>query len=498
MIERTESHKPLGKHSMDRASSEKPSHSGATLDKHSGDKPKVENPSMHKARILVVDDEPSARSGLEKLLASEGYAIRTAADGNGALEMSLEVPPDVVVTDLRMPGMDGLDLLARLRERDPQLPVIVVTAFGDVASAVAAMRAGAADYITKPIDLDQLSLGIERALERRDLRAETENLRRQVRAHSGAGLEDLIGASPPMQVVYRTVHQVAPSRATVLITGESGTGKGEVARAIHAASPRAKAPFVTMQCTSFAETLLESELFGHERGAFTGAERRRQGRFELADGGTLFLDEVGDIPPATQVKLLRVLQERAFERVGGNDVVKVDVRVIAATNKDLTAEVRAGRFREDLYYRLNVIHLDMPPLRARGGDVLVLAHHFIRRFATENRKDVHGLTDAARMRLLSHRWPGNVRELENAIERAVVLCQGQLIDLSDLPSELRASDATAGIAIPGSTLAEIEKHAILRTLEATNGSTTRTAEMLGISVRTVQYRLAEYGMKRKS
>ena len=207
---------------------------------------------------------------------------------------------------------------------------------------------------------------------------------------------------------------------------------------------------------------------------------------------------MGDIPPATQVKLLRVLQERAFERVGGNDVVKVDVRVIAATNKDLTAEVRAGRFREDLYYRLNVIHLDMPPLRARGGDVLVLAHHFIRRFATENRKDVHGLTDAARMRLLSHRWPGNVRELENAIERAVVLCQGQLIDLSDLPSELRASDATAGIAIPGSTLAEIEKHAILRTLEATNGSTTRTAEMLGISVRTVQYRLAEYGMKRKS
>jgi two-component system response regulator HydG len=445
-----------------------------------------------KGRVLVVDDEPSARSGLERLLAGEGYAASSAPDGGTALDLSLEVPPDVVITDLRMPGMDGLQLLGHLRERDPHLPVIVVTAYGEVASAVAAMRAGATDYLTKPVDVDVLVMALERAMERRSLIVEAENLRRQVRATSGAGIEDLIGVSPPMQTVYRTVRQVAPARATVLITGESGTGKGEVARAIHASSPRASGPFITVQCTSLAETLLESELFGHERGAFTGAERRRLGRFEAASGGTLFLDEVGEIPPATQVKLLRVLQERAFERVGGNEVVKVDVRVLAATNKDLAAEVHAGRFREDLYYRLNVIHLPMPPLRVRGGDVLVLAHHFIRRFAEENRKDVHGLTDAARMRLLAHRWPGNVRELENAIERAVVLCQESLLDVGDLPDEVQASASSDAVAIPGATMAEIERHAILATLDAMGGSTGRAAEMLGISVRKIQYRLNEY------
>ena len=450
-----------------------------------------------KTRILVVDDEPSARSGLERLLASEGFVAASAPDGAAALAATLEHPPDVVITDQRMPGMDGLELLAKLHERDPRLPVIVVTAFGEVSSAVAAMRAGAADYVTKPVDMDVLVLGIERAIERRNLRAETEQLRRQVQAQSGAGMDELIGASPPMQHVYRTIQQVAPSRATVLLTGESGTGKGEVARAIHLASSRAKAPFVTLQCSSLAESLLESELFGHERGAFTGADRRRLGRFEQADGGTLFLDEIGEIPPGLQVKLLRVLQERSFERVGGNEVIKVDVRLVAATNKDLPAEVKAGRFREDLFYRLNVIHLDMPPLRARGGDVLVLAHHFIRRFASENRKDVYGLTDAVRARLLAHRWPGNVRELENAIERAVVLTAGDLIDVDDLPAEMRAESESGAVAIPGSTMAEIEKHAILRTLDATAGSTTRTAEMLGISVRTVQYRLAEYGLRRR-
>ncbi len=449
-----------------------------------------------RGRVLVVDDEPSARSGLERLLSAEGYTASSAPDGASALETSLEVPPDVVVTDLRMPGMDGLALLGHLRERDPHLPVIVVTAYGEVASAVAAMRQGATDYLTKPVDVDVLTMALERAMERRSLIVEAENLRRQVRASSGGGLEDLIGVSPSMQAVYRTVRQVAPARATVLITGESGTGKGEVARAIHAASPRASGPFVTVQCTALAETLLESELFGHERGAFTGAERRRQGRFEAASGGTLFLDEGGEIPPATQVKLLRVLQERAFERVGGNEVIKVDVRVLAATNKDLVAEVQAGRFREDLYYRLNVIHLPMPPLRVRGGDVLVLAHHFIRRFAEENRKDVSGLTDAARMLLLGHRWPGNVRELENAIERAVVLCQGGLIDVVDLPSELQSSSASDGVAIPGATMAEIERHAILATLDAVGGSTSRAAEMLGISVRKIQYRINEYRAER--
>jgi two-component system response regulator HydG len=291
------------------------------------------------------------------------------------------------------------------------------------------------------------------------------------------------------------VKQVASSRATVLVTGESGTGKGEVARAIHALSPRAPQPFVTLQCASLAESLLESELFGHEKGAFTGAEKRRAGRFEQASGGTLFLDEVGEIPLGIQVKLLRVLQERSFERVGGNETVKVDVRLVAATNRDLADDVKKGRFREDLYYRLHVIHIEMPPLRARRGDVLVLAQYFLQRFAEENHKRVVGFSDAARSRVLGHPWPGNVRELENAIERAVVMCRGERIEPEDLPGDLGGSDATLGIRIPGSSMAEIERHSILQTLEACGGSTKRAADVLGISVRTIQYRLAQYGAR---
>jgi two-component system response regulator HydG len=451
-------------------------------------------PATVKARLLVVDDEPSARSGLEKLLSSEGYRVWGAADGHAALERIDEVAPDVVITDLKMPGMDGLELLDRIRARDLRLPVLVVTAFGEVATAVAAMRRGAEDYLTKPIDIDALLVSVERALERRDLRVEAENLRRQIRERHDEGLQGLIGASPAMQAVYRTVRQVAASRATVLVTGESGTGKGEVARAIHALSPRAAQPFVTLQCASLAESLLESELFGHEKGSFTGAEKRRVGRFEQANGGTLFLDEVGEIPLGIQVKLLRVLQERTFERVGGNETVKVDVRLVAATNRDLADDVKKGRFREDLYYRLHVIHVEMPPLRARRGDVLVLAQYFVQRFAEENHKRVLGFTDEARARILAHAWPGNVRELENAIERAVVMCRGDRIEPDDLPSDL-AGEPSLGIRIPGSSMAEIEKHAILQTLEACGGSTKRTAEVLRISVRTIQYRLAQYGSR---
>ncbi|WP_437686362.1 sigma-54-dependent transcriptional regulator [Sorangium sp. So ce176] len=448
------------------------------------------------AKVLVVDDEASARSGLEKLLRQEGYAVDAAADGAEALEVAAERPPDVVVTDLKMPKMDGMALLGKLREQDPSLPVIVVTAFGDVTSAVQAMRAGAEDYLTKPVDFDALLLSIERALERSALRVEAENLRRQLREREGEGVEGLIGASPAMQKVYRMARQVAGARATVLITGESGTGKGELARAIHAKGPRAKAPFVTLHCAALAESLLESELFGHERGAFTGADRRRIGRFEQAHGGTLFLDEVGEIAPATQVKLLRVLQERAFERVGGNETVTVDVRLIAATNRDLAAAVQEGQFREDLYYRLNVVHIDMPPLRVRDTDVLLLANHFLRRFAAENHRKIEGFTDQARSKLVAHRWPGNVRELENAIERAVVLCDDTRIDADHLPIDA-APVAKGALRIPGATMAEIERYAILSTLEATNGSTTRAAELLDISIRTIQYRLHEYGMSAK-
>jgi len=448
---------------------------------------------MKKARILVVDDELSARSGLAKLLDQEGYEVETAADGVQALALVADKAPSLIVTDLKMPNMDGMELLAKVREQYPDIPTIVTTAFGEVSFAVLAMRAGAEDYLTKPVDFDALLLAVERALQRRELAAETENLRRQLRTRDHAGLEGLLGTSPAMQRVYATAKQVAPSRATVLITGESGTGKGELARALHALSPRAKAPFVALHCSALAESLLESELFGHEKGAFTGADRKRIGRFEQADGGTLFLDEIGEIPAATQVKLLRVLQEKTFERVGGNDSIKVDVRLVAATNKDLVTEVREKRFREDLYYRLNVVHIEMPPLRLRGQDVVVLAEHFLRKFARENHRQIDGLSPVARSKLMSHRWPGNVRELENAMERAVVFSEGNIVEAEALPFDA-APDSPDGIRIPGATLAELEKHAILATLDAAEGSTVRAAEILDISVRTIQYRLHEYGV----
>ena len=448
---------------------------------------------MTDIRILVVDDEASARSGLEKLLRQSGYVVDTAKDGNEALTVAAERPPEVVVTDLKMPGMDGMTLLGKLREADRDLPVIVATAFGEVSSAVAAMRAGASDYLTKPIDIDALLVAIERARERRALRVEAENLRRQLRERDAEGLQGLIGASPAMQKVYRTARQVAASRATVLVTGESGTGKGELARAIHALSPRSRSPFISLHCAAIPETLLESEMFGHEKGSFTGADRRRVGRFEQANGGTLFLDEIGEISPLVQTKLLRVLQERNLERVGGSETINIDVRVIAATNRDLVTEVREGRFREDLYYRLNVVHLEMPPLRLRGSDVLVLANAFLRRFAEDNKKPVEELSEEARTKVLAHRWPGNVRELENAIERAVVLCEGSRIEAGDLPFE-DAQPMKGPVRVPGSTMAEVERWAILATLEATGGSTAKAAELLDISVRTIQYRLHEYGV----
>jgi two-component system response regulator HydG len=443
-------------------------------------------------KILIVDDEPSARSGLEKLLTMKGHRVELAEDGVEALERVNESAPDVVVTDLKMPRMDGLELVGKLREKHASVPVIVVTAFGDVSTAVEAMRRGAEHYLVKPIDFGELEVAIARAIERRDLKLEAEGMRRQLRERDHSGLDGMLGTSPAMQQVYKIVAQVGPARATVLVTGESGTGKGELAKALHAHSPRADGPFVTLHCAALAESLLESELFGHERGSFTGADKRRVGRFEQANGGTLFLDEIGEIPASVQVKLLRVLQERTFERVGGNEAIRVDVRLVAATNRDLGVEVSEGRFREDLFYRLNVVHVDMPPLRARGNDLLALASHFLHRFAEENGKPVRGFTDAALAKLAAHRWPGNVRELENAIERAVVLCEGEMIDAENLPIAVPAGKAD--VHIPGSTMAELEKHAILATLDAVGGSTTRAAEMLDISVRTIQYRMHEYGV----
>jgi two-component system response regulator HydG len=449
-----------------------------------------------KIRVLVVDDEEGAREGLRKLLKLEGYDVTLAEDGVAAMERVNEHPPDVVVTDLKMPRMDGMQLLARIKELYPELPIIVVTAFGDVASAVAAMRKGAEHYLVKPVDVDELQVALEKAVERRDLRVEADQLRRQARERDQAGLQNLIGTSPAMQQVYRVATQVAAAKATVLITGESGTGKGELARAIHAKSPRADKPFVALHCAALAETLLETELFGHEKGSFTGADRRRIGRFEQAAGGTLFLDEIGEIPGSLQVKLLRVLQEKTFERVGGNEPLTVDVRLIAATNRDLASLVEQGKYREDLYYRLNVVHVEMPPLRQRANDVLALAQHFLRRFAEESGKPLEGFTDAATAKILAHRWPGNVRELENAVERATVVAQGTRVDVDDLPFQVAAA-GRVGIQIPGSTMAEIERHVIEATLDAVGGSTARAAEMLDISVRTIQYRLHEYGRPKK-
>jgi two-component system, NtrC family, response regulator AtoC len=450
-----------------------------------------------RGRILVVDDESNARNALAEILKEEGYSVETAADGFKGLARFNEFGPDVVLTDLKMPGMDGVELLGKIHGTDPNVAVIVTTAFGAVDTAVSAMRAGAVDYLTKPINTAELLLVIERALEQSRLRRETRDLRTQLAERYR--FDNVIGSSPKMQQVFKVVAQVAPSRATVLLTGESGTGKELVAAAIHHRSPRAGKPFVKLHCAALAESLLESELFGHERGAFTGADRRREGRFEQADEGTLFLDEIGDISPATQVKLLRVLQEHEFERVGGNQTLRVDVRVIAATNRDLKARVAEGKFREDLYYRLNVINIELPPLRDRASDVPALAMHFLQHFAKENAKNVQRLSDAALARFVGYDWPGNVRELENVIERAVVLAEGDVIEPGHLPPEVMPSNEnrTAPL-IPGSSMADIERYAILSTLEAQGGSTSRAADVLGISVRKIQYKLQEYGRAPKS
>jgi DNA-binding NtrC family response regulator len=450
----------------------------------------------NKGRILVVDDEVNARAALVELLRDEGYSVESAADGFKALGKLDEVSPDVVVTDLKMPGMDGIELLGRVRERSPDVAVIVMTAFGEVETAVKAMRAGARDYLTKPVNLDELSVVVAREIDQRRLRAEAGLLR--ARISERYSFANIIGNSAPMQEVFQTVSQISGARASVLITGESGTGKELIAAAIHEHSPRAKGPFVKLHCAALAESLLESELFGHERGSFTGAAARRDGRFFQANGGTLFLDEIGEISPAVQVKLLRFLQEREFERVGGNETISVDVRVIAATNRNLQQMVAEGKFREDLYYRLNVINLEMPALRARPSDVPLLASHFLRKYAAENAKTLDGFSPDALERLSGYAWPGNVRELENVVERAVVLARGREITGAELPPNLVPAKERSGVQIPGATMDEIERFAITKTLESTGGSTSAAADILAISVRKIQYKLHEYQSAPKS
>jgi DNA-binding NtrC family response regulator len=448
-------------------------------------------------RILVVDDEVNSRTALAELLRDEGYEVETAADAFKALGKYEAFTPHVVVTDLKMPGMDGIELVHKIRGSEDPAAVVVMTAFGEVQSAVDAMRAGAADYLTKPFNLDALLVVLDKVFETQQLRRETRQLRQRVRDRVAPG--NIVGISPPMQRVFEVVDQVAPSRATVLITGESGTGKELVANALHQRSPRANGPFIKLHCAALAESLLESELFGHERGSFTGAMARKDGRFQLADGGTLFLDEIGEVSQSIQVKLLRFLQEHEFERVGGTQTIRVDVRIIAATNRNLTEEVAKGRFREDLFYRLNVVGIEMPPLRDRRSDIPALATFFLERYTKENGKTIEGFAPETMELMVAYDWPGNVRELENAVERAVVLAPGTHIELRQLPPSVRPKITPAGMpVIPGASLDEMERYVILETLKATGGATSKAAEILGISARKIQYKLHEYNQAPRS
>jgi len=443
--------------------------------------------------ILIVDDEKNTREGLVRALRGE-YAVAEAENGQRALEWLETHAADVVLTDLRMPGLDGMALLSRLLGRDSKPTVILLTAYGSVETAVEAMKRGAYDFLTKPVNLDRLDLLLRRALGERQLGAENRRLKAQL--DSKYGFENIIGTSPAMQEVFETIRQAAPTRATVLIQGESGTGKELVARALHQCSPRRDGPFVPVHCAALAPTLLESELFGHEKGAFTGALERRRGRFELADGGTLFLDEIGEIDAALQVKILRVLEERKFERVGGTETVSVDVRLVAATNRDLRARVAEGSFREDLFYRLHVVNLTLPPLRARDGDVVLLAQHYLKTLAEENGKPPVAISPEAMDVLQAYPWPGNVRELRNVIERMVVLGSGERLVAADLPAAVR--DGAGGLALAsraGRVLRDAERQLIAEALRRHRNNRTKAAQDLGISRRTLHRKLNEFGLR---
>jgi DNA-binding NtrC family response regulator len=449
--------------------------------------------------ILLVDDEPGQRTVLAGFLRKKGHTVREAEGVTQALTLFGQEPPHIVLTDQRMGEQSGLDLLREVRKRSPETTVIIMTAFGTIEQAVQAMQDGAYSYLTKPIELTELDLLIQRIGERDRLISENRLLREQlVQKYSFTGI---IADSPAMESVLNTAGRVAQSRASVLIRGESGTGKELIARAIHYNSPRAARPFIAVNCAALNEHLLESELFGHEKGAFTGADRLRHGRFEAADGGTLFLDEVGDIPIGMQVKLLRVLQERSFERVGGTTPIEVDVRIIAATNRDLDDLIKAGTFREDLLYRLNVVTLEMPPLRERREDIAPLAQYFTSRFGEENHRPAMTWSREAWDIMQRYGYPGNVRELENIIQRAVILARGEIITTDDLPpamrnlqSEPQANSLDDVSDLPGK-VDRLEKELVLEALRLHNGNQSRAAGQLGLSERNLRYRLKKWGIK---
>lgn len=444
-----------------------------------------------KNTILIADDELNIRNGLIQAVEMEGYEGIGAEDGNKAWEIINSRNVDMVITDLRMPGMDGSVLLKKIYTSYPTVPVVVLTGHGTIEDAVTAMQNGAVDFLTKPVNLNHLFVLIKKSLSSRDMARKNEELQAELdRLRSRTSYSPLVGKSPAVQRLMDTIVQIAPSRASVLITGESGTGKELVADAIVNFSDRKNKSFVKVHCAALNDNLLESELFGHVKGAFTGAVADRKGRFEQADGGTVFLDEIGEINQSTQIKLLRVLQEHEFEKVGGEKTIKTDVRIIAATNRNLEEEIKAGRFREDLYYRLNVVRLEVPPLRERKDDIALLSTHFLNLFNEENRKNITGFTAPASKALYSYDWPGNIRELRNCIESAVVLARTDVIDLSDLPPAVSRARNTDEIVIPlGTTMEEAERQIINATLAWCKGNKTKTADVLGLGRKTIQRKL---------
>lgn len=447
-------------------------------------------------KILIVDDDANHRAMLRYTLVAEGYGTQEAEDGDEGVRKVEEEAFDVVLLDLKMRRMDGMEALRQIKRLNPALPVLIMTAHASVETAVEALKVGAYDYLTKPLDTAEVLLSIARTIEHFNLKTENEVLKGQLEER--AAFSDIIGQSKPMQDLFEVLSLAAPTDATILIGGGSGTGKELVAKAVHQASNRKDGLFIPVNCAAIPDSLLESELFGHEKGAFTSAVQRRIGKFEQADRGTLFLDEIGDMPGDLQAKLLRVLQEREIERLGGDRPIPIDVRVIAATNKDLEAAVEAGGFREDLYFRLSVVPVTLPPLQERRIDIPALADHFLAVYSEKNRRMIRGVTPHAMDLLMRYGWPGNVRELENTIERAVILCRGDYVDVECLPKGVQschegAADTTGGGGVQaGYTLEEIEKELILKTLEQTGGNRTRAAKMLGIARQTLLNRLKEY------
>jgi two-component system, NtrC family, response regulator AtoC len=442
-------------------------------------------------RILVVDDEPAVRDALGDWLREDGYEVGTAASGYEAVDMVKERDWNIMLLDLKMPGMDGLEAMQQVKKISPEIEIIMVTAYATVDTAVEAMRVGAYDYLVKPVDPEELELQIKKIVSHQNLVLENILLKQKIEEEFE---EEIVGKSEAMQRVYEFITMVAPTDSTVLITGESGTGKELVARAIHANSQRAYMPMIAVSCGALPETLLESELFGYEKGAFTGAEHMKKGRFELANGGTLFLDEIGEISPKTQVDLLRVLQNRELHRLGGKELIKVDVRIIAATNRDLKKAIAESRFREDLFYRLNVLHIELPPIRERKEDVSLLADHFIRKFAAEMNKDRKKISPEALKQLSEYSWPGNVRELENVIERALVIGQGTEIMAGDLPF---FTPETKPQKLPRS-LKELERIHILHVLEENDWNISLTARELEIDRQTLYNKIQKYGLEKQS